>query len=174
MELVVGSRNTGKIKELEHLLADLPITLRSLSDFQNISEPQETALTFAENAVLKAKSYALQTKLWALADDSGLEVKALNGAPGVFSARYGDISANDSQRMEKLLNELNEVGTKDRSARFVCAMAISDENGEIIFLTDGICNGKIASKQSGKNGCGYDPSYVQNGLSLLLGEFPNQ
>ncbi|HVE59150.1 MAG TPA: XTP/dITP diphosphatase [Pyrinomonadaceae bacterium] len=170
MKLLVATNNAGKIKELDELLADLPIRLFGLRDFENTFEPEETGATFADNAVLKANSYALQTGFWALSDDSGLEVEALNGAPGVFSARYAGENANDQERIVKLLDELTEKGGKSRRARFVCAMAIADETGEIKFQAEGICDGKIALKPRGTNGFGYDPIFVPEGYEQTFGE----
>ena len=99
MEILVATRNAGKIRELRELLADLPVNLRGLDEFPNISDVEETGETFAENAFLKAETYAVQTGLYALADDSGLEVEALGGAPGVFSARYAGENATDEEKI---------------------------------------------------------------------------
>jgi XTP/dITP diphosphohydrolase len=173
-EILVATTNNGKIKELERLLAGLTVELRSMNDFPALMEPAETGASFAENAVLKAVSYARQTNLWSLADDSGLEVEALAGAPGVFSARYGGAGLNDVQRTEQLLFELNRRGNVDRSAKFVCAMAIANEKGDIIFLTEGVCSGKIADRARGTNGFGYDPIFVPDGFSETFGELSNE
>jgi XTP/dITP diphosphohydrolase len=170
MKLLVGTNNNGKIKELNELLADLPVQIFGLNGFENIFEPEETGVTFAENSTLKANSYALQTGFWSLSDDSGLEVEALNGAPGVFSARYAGKDATDEQRIAKLLAELAETNNESRRARFVCAMAISDEKGKIMFLTEGICEGKLALKPHGTNGFGYDPIFIPDGFEQTFGE----
>lgn len=173
-EIVVATKNLGKVKELRKLLADLPLQLRSLNEFPNIIEAKETGATFTGNAVIKARSYALQTKSWSLADDSGLEVETLDNAPGVFSARYAGKNASDRERVAKLLHELNETQDERRLARFVCAMAISDEKGEIKFLTEGICDGKIALSPSGTNGFGYDPIFIPNGFEQTFGELSGE
>jgi XTP/dITP diphosphohydrolase len=170
MKLLVATNNTGKIKELNELLADLPVQLFGLNNFENIFEPAETGQTFAENAGLKANSYALQTGFWALSDDSGLEVAALGGAPGVFSARYGGENATDAERISKLLDEMSAAKDESRRARFVCAIAISDKKGDIKFLSEGICEGKIAFKPSGTNGFGYDPIFIPDGFEQTFGE----
>lgn len=170
MKLLVGTNNKGKIKELNEFLTDLPVQLFGLSSFENISDVEETGVTFPENAILKANYYALQTGFWVLSDDSGLEVEALNGAPGVFSGRYAGENATDEQRSIKLLDELAVTNDKSRRARFVCAMAISDKNGEIRFLAEGICGGKIALKPSGANGFGYDPIFIPDGFEQTFGE----
>jgi len=170
MKLLVATNNAGKIKELNASLAALPVELFGLKHFENTFEPEETGATFIENAILKANSYAEQTGFWALSDDSGLEVEALNGAPGVFSARYAGENATDQERIVKLLDELTEKDDKSRRARFVCAMAIADETGEIKFLAEGTCDGKIALKPRGANGFGYDPIFVPDGYEQTFGE----
>lgn len=174
LELLIATKNKGKIRELEKLLADLPISLRSLSEFEEIIEPEETGLTFADNAILKAQYYAEKTKLWALADDSGLEVEALNNAPGVFSARYAGANATNEEKIAKLLNELKQTKDKERLAKFVCVMAISDKNGKIKHLAEGICQGKISVNSSGINGFGYDPIFIPEGFSQTFGELSNE
>lgn len=170
MELLIATKNAGKIKELIKLLADSPIILRSLNDFPNVSEPEETGLTFQENAALKAKYYALQTGLRSLADDSGLEVEVLNGAPGVFSARYAGESASDAEKNQKLLFEIAEKKSENRVARFVCSMVISDPQGQVEFSAEGVCDGKIALQSHGNNGFGYDPVFIPAGFSETFGE----
>jgi len=171
-ELLIATKNAGKIKELKELLIRLPLQIRCLNAFPSITEPEETGANFAENAILKAKYYALQTKLWALADDSGLEVRALNGAPGVFSARYAGEDATAEEKIKKLLQKLNNI--KDRRARFVCTMAIADEMGEIKFVADGVCDGTIALTASGANGFGYDPVFIPDGFSQTFGELSDR
>ena len=168
--MVVGTYNAGKIKELNASLTDFPIEILGLDKFENVADVEETGETFAENAVLKASSYARQTGLWALSDDSGLEVEALNGAPGVYSARYAGKNASDQDKSEKLLEELAETGDEARHARFVCVMALADEAGEIRFLAEGVCEGKIAGKPRGTNGFGYDPIFVPEGFEQTFGE----
>ncbi|MGI8638938.1 MAG: XTP/dITP diphosphatase [Pyrinomonadaceae bacterium] len=174
MQLLVATNNIGKVKELKKFLLDLSLQLRSINEFPGIIEVEETGKTFTENAVLKAKSYALQTKIWALADDSGLEVEVLDGAPGVFSARYAGENATDEEKIVKLLKELNETPDEQRRARFVCAMAISDENGEIKFLANGVCSGRIALTPSGTNGFGYDPIFIPDGFEQTFGELSGE
>ena len=170
MKLVVGTYNAGKIKELNELLAGLPIEIFGLEKFENVADVEESGETFAENAILKASSYARQTGYWALSDDSGLEVEALKGAPGVYSARYAGENAGDADRIEKLLGELAETGDETRRARFVCVMALADEGGEIRFLAEGVCEGKIAQTTKGANGFGYDPVFVPEGFEQTFGE----
>ncbi len=170
LTLVIATKNKGKIKELNQILKDLQIKLKSLDDFENIQEVAETGKTFAENAKLKAESYAIQTGSWALADDSGLEVEALNNAPGVFSARYAGESSDDEKNINKLLNELDKSNNINRYARFVCVIAIANEIGKTQFIAKGICNGRIAEKPFGTNGFGYDPLFIPDGFEKTFGE----
>jgi XTP/dITP diphosphohydrolase len=172
LQLLVATKNAGKIDELKNLLADLPIELKSLSDFPLFPEVEETGETFAENAAIKARDYALQTGLWSLADDSGLEVAALNGAPGIFSARYAGDKADDRKNIEKLMSEFGKTCQENRAARFVCAMAIADEAGEIQFSAEGVCNGTIIDEPRGVNGFGYDPIFVPDGFAKTFAELP--
>lgn len=173
--LLLATKNEGKIRELAKLLDDLPIRMRSLNEFENFAEPKETGATFSENAVLKARYYALRTGVWALADDSGLEVEALGGAPGIFSARFGGASASYAEKIDRLLGEMKSAdGGENRKARFVCAMAISDKTGNIQFLSEGVCDGEIASVPRGANGFGYDPIFVPEGFSESFGELSGE
>lgn len=158
LKLLIGTNNRGKFLEIKDKMAQLHIELLSLVDFPYVIQPDEIGKTFAENAALKARSYALQTGCWTLADDSGLEVKALDGRPGVLSARYAGYDASDKENLEKLLRELD--GKEDRSARFVCVMAVSDQDGHIRFLAEGTCNGIISTEPRGDNGFGYDPVFI--------------
>lgn len=162
-ELLVATRNDGKLRELRQLLSSLPIYLRSLDEYPEVSEVEETGRTFAENAILKARTYAAQTRQWTLADDSGLEVDALNGAPGVYSARYGGPGLKDEDRTRRLLEALKKSGDTDRHARFVCVIAIADPQGAVANLSTGKCEGRIAHEPRGANGFGYDPVFVPLG-----------
>ena len=174
MELLIATRNAGKVAELEKLLAGLPVSLRGLNDFSNVPEAEETGATFAENAQIKARFYAARTGLFALADDSGLEVEALGGAPGIFSARYAGDAASDRERREKLLRELDATGDAERRARFVCAIAIADAGGEIKHLAEGACEGKIARAAAGANGFGYDALFIPDNYAQTFGELPDE
>ncbi len=109
-----------------------------------------------------------------MADDSGLEVEALDGAPGVFSSRYAGENATDEERIAKLLHELNKTQNNKRRAKFICAMAISNENGKIKFLANGVCNGRIALTSSGTNGFGYDPIFIPDGFEYTFGELSKE
>lgn len=173
-ELLIATTNNGKILELEKMLSGLPCKVRGLREFPGICEVEETGRTFSENASIKAREYSAAAGLWALADDSGLEVAALGGAPGVYSARYGGDGATDRQRYVKLLHELNESGSESREARFVCAMAVADKTGEIIMVAEGYCPGRITEKPAGEGGFGYDPVFVPDGFELTFGELSSE
>jgi len=169
-ELLVATNNEGKILELKKLLSDFPLRLRSLREFADVSDVKETGKSFQENAAIKARNYALQTNLWALADDSGLEVKALHGVPGIFSARYAGENATDRENINKLQSELKKNQPADKFARFVCAMALADEKGEVKFVAKGICDGKISLEARGNKGFGYDPIFIPKGFSETFAE----
>ena len=173
-EILIATRNAGKIREYQSLLASLPFQLRSLTEFPDTTEVEETGLTFSENAVLKAKAYAEQTGLWTLADDSGLEVEALGGAPGIFSARYGGEMASDADRVELLLAQLQSAGAVQSRARFVCVIAIADPQAQIQNISVGECVGVIAHAPRGTNGFGYDPVFVPDGYEKTFGELPTE
>ena len=173
-ELLIATRNAGKNRELRSLLTSLPLHLRSLAEFPETTEVAETGMTFSENAVLKAKAYAEQTGLWTLADDSGLEVEALGGAPGIFSARYGGGTASDAERIEFLLAQLSSSGATGRRARFVCVIAIADPQTRIQNISMGECAGLIAQAPRGTNGFGYDPIFVPDGYEQTFGELPTE
>ena len=171
-ELLVATRNPGKILELESLLGMLRLRLRSLAEFPSIPEVDETGTTFTENAVLKAVSYARQSKLWTLADDSGLEVEALGGAPGVYSARYAGPTATDAERVTLLLEELSRTNDRERRARFVCVIAIAAPDGEVAHVEQGTCDGHLSHAPRGSGGFGYDPIFIPDGYSQTFGELP--
>jgi XTP/dITP diphosphohydrolase len=169
-EILIATKNIGKVEELRRLMRDVPVTLRYLPDFPDIPDVDETGTTFEQNAVLKAAEYARRTGLWAVADDSGLEVDALGGEPGVYSARYGGGDLSFDDRMALVLERLGPG--KPRSARFVCSIALADESGEVLFSAEGICPGTIAESPRGSGGFGYDPIFVPDGFELTFGELP--
>jgi XTP/dITP diphosphohydrolase len=169
-ELLIATSNQGKIAELQSLLDSLPLGLRSLAEFPDITDVEETGTTFSENAILKARAYAGQTGLWALADDSGLEVDALGGAPGVFSARYGGAGLTDGERIERLLEELSQCAPQERRARFICVIAIAAPSGQIVNISTGKCEGQIAHARRGRGGFGYDSVFVPDGYEQTFGE----
>ena len=169
-ELLIATNNNGKVIELRDLLSDLDYKVAGLADFEAIYEVEETGSTFAENAALKATGYARQTGLLALADDSGLEVPVLDGRPGVFSARYGGDELNFAGKMAKLLAEVESTGSLDRSARFVCSIAIASPAGEILYSGEGVCSGQLAHEPRGSGGFGYDPIFIPDGYQQSFGE----
>jgi XTP/dITP diphosphohydrolase len=170
LELLIGTGNQGKVTEIKRVLRDLPLNLRVITDFPNLIQPDECGDSYADNAIIKAKSYAEQTGLWTLADDSGLEVAALNGLPGVRSARFGGEGLSDADRANLLLSKLLTVDEDERSARFICAMAIAKPTGEVINVAHGICPGSIAKGVSGDAGFGYDPVFIPTGYNMTFAE----
>jgi XTP/dITP diphosphohydrolase len=168
--LLIATSNEGKRAEIQLLLSDLPVSLFDLRNFPAVRPIAETGATFVENASLKAIGYAAQTGLLTLADDSGLEVYALGGAPGVRSARYTGESASDAERVEALLAELAFVDESKRSARFVSVVVIADSNREILNVSVGECDGRIAWAPRGAGGFGYDPVFIPNGGDLTFAE----
>ncbi len=174
--LLLGTRNAGKLREIKTILGSVPWSIRSLQEFENVAVAAETGTTYAENAILKTQFYARETGLCALADDSGLEVKALGGAPGVYSARYAGAGASDADRRMLLLSELesvSQVGQVDRNARFVCAVAIAMPDGTVLNISEGVCNGTITFEQRGAGGFGYDPLFVPDGFTQTFAELPD-
>jgi len=171
--LLLGTRNPGKVIEIVSILADSGWSFSSLEQFPNVGEAEENFVTFAENAIAKAQFYASATGLCALADDSGLEVEALGGAPGVFSARYAGAHASDADRRALLLSELAKTGATNRRARFVAVVAIATPNGEILNLSEGICNGTITFAARGTGGFGYDPLFIPDGYDQTFAELPD-
>jgi XTP/dITP diphosphohydrolase len=167
MEILIGTNNPGKVSEIKEFFKDLPIKLKSLQDFPEIEDVEETGKTYTENAILKAKTYSLATNLWALADDSGLEVDALDNAPGIFSARYAD---TNNERISKILYELSKKAEKPRNAKFISVMVITNEKGEVLSIAEGICEGHISDKPCGINGFGYDSIFIPNNYQETFGE----
>ncbi len=165
-KILMATKNKGKIAEFQKLLADLPIEVVSLDQVDNsIVEPEETGATFEENAVLKATYYANATNLPCIADDSGLEVDALDKRPGVYSARYAP--GSDSDRNEKILAELGE--NPNRTARFVSICSFVEPGKEPVSFR-GTVEGTIAEAQAGSAGFGYDPIFIPNGYTKTMAE----
>lgn len=180
VELLIATHNAGKIRELQQSLLELPIRLRYLDEFPEVATVEEIGKTYEENATLKAVGYSRQTGLYALADDSGLEVEALGGGPGVFSARFGGESASDQDRTQKLLRELLPYQDRDRTARFVCCMALGAWQSNlseprayiprVLNIAEGKCDGMIAPESRGGGGFGYDPVFIPRGFKKTFGE----
>ncbi len=158
MRLLIATRNPGKLKEYEQLLAGLPVTLTYLSGEGIAHEVEETGETFADNAIHKAEEYARISGLLTLADDSGLEVDALEGGPGVQSARYAGPRATDEDRYQLLLERMRDVPRQERGARFRCVIAVAEPEGGV-WTTEGKCEGVIALAPKGEHGFGYDPVF---------------
>lgn len=155
--IVLASGNQGKIKEIQAILQDHPIVAQSQF---GVPEAEETGSTFIENAIIKARNAALYTKAPAIADDSGLVVDALNGAPGVISARYAGVGASDEDNLQKLLIDLRGIPEKQRSARFVCVIVFMEHADDPTpVVAQGFWEGRILETPSGKNGFGYDPIF---------------
>lgn len=169
MRLVLATRNPGKIRELSALLAPLGYEVASLTDYPGAPEVAEDGATFAENAVKKAVAVARYTGHLALADDSGLEVDYLGGAPGVLSARFAGEHGNDRANNEKLLGLLAGVPPEKRTARFRCVMAIATPAGEV-WTAEGSCEGLIAEAPRGEGGFGYDPLFYVPELGKTFAE----
>jgi XTP/dITP diphosphohydrolase len=169
-KLLVATHNQGKVVEFAEMLADMAIEWLSLDDIGVTQDVEETGSTFRENSVLKARTYAAQTGLLTLADDSGLEVDALAGAPGVYTARYGGVGLTAVQRYKKLLAELQNVPEPQRTARFRCAIALSAPDGTILGESEGVCEGIIAQTAAGEGGFGYDPIFFVPQLQKTLAQ----
>lgn len=167
MTIVLATRNLGKIAEITALLPDFQIA--PAAAYTGCPEPKETGKNFEENALLKAQEIKEFTGESSLADDSGLEVDALDGAPGVRSARYAGTSATDRNNIDRLLDALDNVPEKDRSARFRCVMAVAASDGRT-WTTKGVCEGYIARKPRGNFGFGYDPIFVPLGYDKTFAE----
>ena len=167
-ELVIATRNLGKLEEFKVLMKDLPIEIKCLADFDVIEEPAETGRTFAANARMKAQYYAKKTGVPCIADDSGLEVQALDGAPGVRSARYAGEKATDAENNEKLLH-IMKFQVK-RTCRFRCALAVALPNGKVLHEVDGICEGMLLHAPLGEGGFGYDPLFWSTELHKGMAE----
>lgn len=157
--LVLGSRNKKKLGELDDLLAPHGFVLKTLADFPNSIEIEETGATFAENARLKAVTQAKHLGQWVLGEDSGLSVDALGGAPGVFSARFSDPGATDERNNALLLEKLRNVPVEKRTAHYTCYAILSDPDGNVQAESEGTCSGRILPAAAGTGGFGYDPLF---------------
>ena len=172
IELLVGTTNPGKLAEVEAFLRNLPLTIRSLSSLGDFPEVLEDGGTFEENALKKARTIAESSGYVTLADDSGLEVDALDGWPGIYSARYSGEDATDAKNNRKLLYELRDVPWENRSARYVCVLALAApmSRGLKELTVRDSCEGKIMFAPRGENGFGYDPLFFFPPLGKTFGE----
>jgi len=157
-EIVIASRNKGKLDEFKSIFSSLGVSIRSLDDYSEIADVIEDGHTFEENACKKAETISCLINLPVLADDSGLVVDALDGKPGIYSARYAGEEKDDRKNNEKLLNSLEGVDLKRRTARFICALALSVPKSNTIIIK-GTCEGLIGFEPKGNNGFGYDPLF---------------
>jgi XTP/dITP diphosphohydrolase len=167
--LLLATTNPHKVDEYRAILSDLPFTLLSLNDVQLDMDVEETGTTFRENAELKARAYAQASGLLSLADDSGLEIDALNGAPGVYSARFAGEDATYEERFDILLTHLRDVPVERRTARFRCVISLAEPSGYLRSV-DGTIEGVIADAPRGKNGFGYDPIFLVPALGKTTAE----
>lgn len=168
--IVLASGNAAKIREIQAILANHPIVAQAQF---NIAEAEETGTTFIENAIIKARNASLCSGLPAIADDSGLAVDALQGAPGVYSARYAGRGASDAQNLQKLLDDLQGIPDERRSARFICIIAFMEHAADPCpVIADGVWEGRILHSPVGANGFGYDPVFWVPGEGCASAELP--
>ena len=158
--VVLASTSPHKLAEFRRLFGDSPVQIAPPSDFDSPRQVEETGATFLQNARIKAVAYAQACRAWCLADDSGLEVDSLGGAPGVRSARYAGPNASDDTRNRKLLTALADVPETRRTARFRCAVALAAPDGSIVYAAVRSCEGRIAHEPRGEHGFGYDPLFI--------------
>ncbi|MDZ7803662.1 XTP/dITP diphosphatase [Thiohalophilus sp.] len=172
--LVLASNNPGKVREIDQMLAGIDMHVLPQSDF-NAGEVEETGLTFVENAILKARHAAGQAGLPAIADDSGLEVDALNGAPGIYSARYAGAGASDAQNLQKLLADLQDVPEQERTARFQCLLVYMRHAADPTpLICQGTWEGVITREPQGDNGFGYDPVFYVPEQDCTSAQLPSE
>jgi XTP/dITP diphosphohydrolase len=161
--LVLATRNAHKVEEMQEMLRDLPVLLIGMDAYPDAPEPEETGTTFGENAIIKATAAAAAAGQWALADDSGIAVDALQGRPGVYSARWAGPGSGAAEWIAKTLAELKDVPMDWRTARYICALALADPSGKIVAMAEGTFEGRISETPRGAGGFGYDPIFVVEG-----------
>lgn len=177
MQILIATTNPGKVREFRHMLGENGRQFTDLSAFPNVRQVPETGQTFAENAALKASGYATQCNSWALADDSGLVVDALDGKPGIYSARWAIMHSRgqgDAANNELLLEQMRDVPDEKRTARFVCALVLADDTGRILATTQGHVAGRLLRQPRGSNGFGYDPIFFIPSLNRSAAELTPQ
>lgn len=169
-EIIIATKNQGKVKEFHKIFQSYDIVLKSLHDLSDsLPDIEETGDTFQENAQLKAEQVCAFTKMPVIADDSGLVVDALNGRPGVYSARYAGVHGNDVENYEKVLEEMKSIPKEKRSARFVCALTFARPNHPTVIKI-GYCEGTIAFEPKGQEGFGYDPIFIPKGFTKTMAQ----
>jgi XTP/dITP diphosphohydrolase len=174
MQLIVATRNAHKTREIEQILGSA-LAVRDLTAHPEISEITESGTSFEENAKLKAIAVSRKLPGLVIADDSGLEIEALGGAPGIHSARYAGTNASDTERIAKLLSRVANVEEKSnqRRARFRCVLAVA-RDGQVLATLEGVVEGKIAELPRGSHGFGYDPIFIPNGFEETFAELPDE
>jgi XTP/dITP diphosphohydrolase len=175
VQLLIATTNPGKIREFRQMLDGGSIEFTDLTQFPNLPAVPETGQTFRQNACLKASAYAMATKHWALADDSGLAVDALGGKPGIHSARWAQLNQageGDAANNALLLKQLAEIPDSRRTARFVCALALANPDGKVILTAMDSVEGRILHEGRGQNGFGYDPLFLVEALGKTTAELP--
>ena len=172
-KLAVATTNRGKLREIAELLQGLPFELATLGDWPDVAAPEENGRTFAENARLKALYYGAHTGVLTVAEDSGLEIDALGGAPGIESARFGGADSTYPEKFNLIYSRLRANGGAGSPARFVCALALA-KNGQILFESRGVVEGRIADAPAGTGGFGYDPIFYYPPFGCTLAEAGDQ
>jgi XTP/dITP diphosphohydrolase len=168
-EVIIATKNRGKAREFEAIFARRGIMVRTMLDYPELADVEETGQSFEENAILKAEALSMQLKKPVIGDDSGLIVDALDGKPGIYSARYAGEEKNDEANIDKVLNELKDIPTDDRTARFYCALAMAVP-GQMTITVSGKCEGRILEERIGTNGFGYDPIFYLPEKNLSMAE----
>jgi len=159
MILALATANRDKGKEIKSMIGMQGLQLRHLSDYPHIVLPPETGLTYLENAAIKATTVSKAVHEWALGDDSGLEIAVLNGAPGLYSARFAGENASYADNRKKVLDLLGHLHKEKRGAKFVCTIVLSDPAGNVAVTAEGVCEGEITDAETGEGGFGYDPIF---------------
>lgn len=171
--VIIATKSIGKAKEFEKLFLPLGMTVKTLLDYPELEDVEETGTTFEENAALKAETIAKVLGVMVIGDDSGLEVDALEGRPGVYSARYAGIEKNDEANIDKVLAELQDVPESERTARFCCALAMAEPGKETLTVF-GTCDGHILRDRRGTNGFGYDPVFYVDAEGKSMAELSSE
>ncbi|MBB2483078.1 XTP/dITP diphosphatase [Bacillus sp. APMAM] len=172
-QVIIATKNKGKAKEFEKLFSPYDIKVQTLLDFPDVSDIEETGSTFEENAILKAETISKRFNRMVISDDSGLIVDALNGRPGVYSARFAGEEKNDEANIRKVLAELENVPQEDRTARFYCAIALAIP-GEETRTVSGTCEGEILKEKRGTHGFGYDPIFFIKDKGKSMAEISSE
>ena len=175
--IVIATKNKGKIKEMIKEFSGLPVCIKALAEFGSFPDAVEDGTSFAENAYKKAKFYSEKTGMACIADDSGLEIDALNKRPGIYSARFAGEPSNDQANNKKMIDELNKINCSESNGRYKCALVFYDTNGKA-FQTEGVCEGVVKPAAKGSNGFGYDPYFylpdVQKSMAEMTAEEKNK